>query len=184
MKIQELETKRLKLIPVTMADRENYLKYFVDYEVIRFLSRAVPWPYPDNGVDYFLKEMVEPFQGKSRWVWGLHLKDQKISGLIGAIDLFQDGKPEHRGFWLGRKFWNQGFMSEAAEAVNRYAFEELGFEELIFSNAVGNLASSKVKEKTGAKKIKVIESEFVDPNLTHSEIWSLSKDEWSKHQNN
>ena len=73
MKIRELETKRLKLIPVTLEDRENYLKYFVDYEVIRFLSQAVPWPYPDDGVDYFINEMVATFQGVSRWVWGLHL---------------------------------------------------------------------------------------------------------------
>ena len=178
MKIRELETKRLKLIPVTLADRENYLKYFVDYEVIRFLSQAVPWPYPDDGVDYFINEMVAPFQGVSRWVWGLHLKDKSVHGLIGAIDLFKEGKPEHRGFWLGRQFWGNGYMSEAVEAINHYAFTELEFEELIFSNAVGNYASAKIKEKSGAKKIEVIKSDFVDPGFTHSEIWKLSKGEW------
>ena len=182
MNIEKLETKRLKLVAVTMADKPSYLKYFVDYEVIRFLSTAVPWPYPDDGVDFFINEMVIPLQGKTRWTWGIHLKDQPELGLIGAIDLFKEGKPEHRGFWLGRDFWGNGYMSEAAEVVNRYAFEKAGFEKLLFANAVGNGASSRIKEKTGAKKIKIIDSKFVDPQFTQSEIWELSRENWLARQ--
>ncbi len=76
----------------------------MDYEIIRFLSAKVPWPYPDNGVeDFFLNEIL-PNQGETRWVWGIFLKEAP-NELIGAVDLWQHASPENRGFWLGKKFW-------------------------------------------------------------------------------
>jgi len=55
MRIQPpvFKTSRLILKPVSITDIPAYQKYFVDFEVIRFLSSAVPWPYPENGVEYF-----------------------------------------------------------------------------------------------------------------------------------
>lgn len=53
-----------------------------------------------------------------------------------------------------------------------------GYEKLIFSNAKGNLASRRVKEKTGAILIGEKDSEFVDPEFTVSELWELSKEAW------
>ena len=37
--------------------------------------------------------------------------------LIGAVDLYRDGKPENRGFWLGKPFWKQGIMTEAVTVI-------------------------------------------------------------------
>ena len=66
--------------------------------------------------------------------------------LIGVLDLWRNARPEHRVCWLAHQFWRQGLMTEAAAAMTDYAFEQLGFEELIFSNAVGNTAARRVKE--------------------------------------
>ena len=51
--------KRLELRPITLMDIPSYEKYFIDYEVIQFLSKNVPWPYPKK---------------KERWFWGIYLK--------------------------------------------------------------------------------------------------------------
>jgi hypothetical protein len=40
-------------------------------------------------------------------------------------------------------------MTEAVSPIMDYALEVLGFDRLIFSNAVGNERSRRVKEKTG-----------------------------------
>lgn len=172
-----LTSERLILRPVEDSDLPSYEKHFVDYEVIRHLSAIVPWPYPENGVRDFLENVIKPNQGKNKWVWGIFLKENPAE-LIGIIDLWREGKPEHRGFWLGKRFWGQGIMTEAASLVNRYAFTELGFEQLIFSNAKGNIASRKVKEKTGAQLIDVQPAAFVDPGYTEQEVWRLTKQDW------
>ncbi len=179
MTLPILETPRLILREVTPEDIPSYKKHFVDYEVIRQLSDQVPWPYPEDGIEYFLNNVINPAQGKDRWMWGIFLKSN-TSELIGAVDLWRQSRPENRGFWLGRKFWGQGFMTEACEAVNKCAFEQLGFEKIGFANAVGNTKSRRIKEKTGAKFLGVAPAKFVDPQYTEHELWELTKEDWSK----
>ena len=172
-----IQTKRLTLKAVTEDDIPSYEKHFIDYEVIRHLALEIPWPYPADGVEEFVNQQIIPNQGHDKWVWGIYLQ-QHPDELIGVVDLWRNGNPEHRGFWLGKAFWNQGFMTEAATAINDFAFEELGFEKLVFSNAKGNVQSRRIKEKTGAKLIGVEPALFVDPVYSEHEIWELTKQDW------
>ncbi len=179
MKIPAFETERLILRGVTLEDAPSYKKNFVDYEVIRYLNHSIPWPYPEDGVEFFLKDMVLPHQGRSQWLWGIFLKSSPTE-VIGGVHLISEGKPEHRGFWLARKHWGQGIMTEAVKPVMDYAFEDLRFEKMIFANAVGNIASRRIKEKTGARFMGVEPAKFVDPVYTEHELWELTKEEWLK----
>ena len=174
--IPTLFTERLALRGVTEADAAAYERHFVDYEVIRHLSAAVPWPYPEGGVRAFIRDQVLPAQGRDRWVWGLHLKG--APGLIGAVDLWREGRPENRGFWLGRPFWGRGYMTEAVVRITDFAFDELGFERLVFANAVGNRRSRNLKERTAATLVDVAPAAFVDPAYRRTEIWQLTKEQW------
>jgi ribosomal-protein-alanine N-acetyltransferase len=175
--VPALLTERLVLRAVTEADVDAYERHFVDYEVIPHLSARVPWPYPEGGIADFIRDEILPEQGRCRWVWGLHFKENDI-GLIGVVDLWRQGSPEHRGFWLGRAFWGHGYMTEAVIRVTDFAFDELGFEHLVFSNAVGNRRSHDIKARTGAQLVEVVAEKFVDPAYTHAEIWRLTKAEW------
>lgn len=177
--IPEFETARLFLRGVTLEDAPSYQKHFADYEVIRLLAAAVPWPFPDDGVHEFLEKVILPAQGNDRWLWGLFLKTNPDE-LIGAVDLWRVGRPENRGFWLGRKFWGQGLMTEAVTPVMDYAFDHLRFEKLTFSNALGNEKSRRVKVKTGARLIGTRRAEFVDKQYSEAETWELTKEEWRR----
>jgi RimJ/RimL family protein N-acetyltransferase len=120
---------------LTIDDASSYEKHFVDYRVIRTMSAAVPWPYPNDGVQDYLRNFVVPIQGKDRWIWGIAEKDTP-NEVIGSVDLWREGKPESRGFWLGYHYWGRGYMTEAVEPVMNYAFDRLGFEKLIFTNGL------------------------------------------------
>ncbi|OFZ21073.1 MAG: hypothetical protein A2X94_07005 [Bdellovibrionales bacterium GWB1_55_8] len=171
------ETERLILRAVQQSDAAAYEKHFVDYSVIGELAAKVPWPYPKDGVAQFLQTQIIPRQGNNRWVWGIFLKEN-LAELIGCVDLWRDGRPENRGFWLGKAFWGNGYMSEAVMPVMDYAFAHLGFERLVFSNAVGNIRSRRVKEKSGARLIGTRPAKFVNPAYTEAETWELTKSEW------
>ena len=176
-----LKTERLILRGVAAEDIPSYQKYFSDYEVISHLSAAVPWPFPENGVEDFLNSVIFPTQGKTQWLWGIFEKENP-SELIGAVHLWRDSRPENRGFWLGKPFWGNGYMTEAVEPVMDYAFNVLGFEKLVFANAVGNERSRRIKEKSGAKLIDVRPAKFVNPNYKEHEVWELTKEEWQKRE--
>lgn len=171
-------TNRLILKEVGIDDAPAYEKNFVDYEVIRHLGGGVPWPYPINGIVDYINNFILPNQGKDKWVWGIYHKENP-GELIGVVDLWRTGRPENRGFWLARKHWGKGIMTEAVVPVMNYAFNELGFEKIVFANAVGNIASRRVKEKTGATLLYVEPAKFVDPVYTEHEVWELTKENWN-----
>ena len=181
MKIPIFKTQRLILRGIGLDDAASYEENFVDYEVVQFLSSKVPWPYPKGAVRQFLETVVLPKQGDTRWMWGI-FSPENPAEVMGCIDLWREGMPEHRGFWLARKFWGDGYMTEAVVTITSYAFSVLCFERLVFSNAVGNVASRRIKEKTGARYIGVRPATFVDPKFTHSELWEFTKEEWYAQQ--
>lgn len=167
----------LRLQPFSLDDVGAYAHHFVDYEVVRHLSSKVPWPYPSDGVAAFFNHVM-PRQGLSRWSWTLR-REPDPDVIIGAIELWTPGIPEHRGFWLGRPFWGNGYMTLAADLVNRFAFEQLDVDRLVLSNAHGNDRSRRVKERQGARFIGLRPASFVDPRYTHAEIWEITKSDWS-----
>jgi len=175
--LPEFETKRLFLRGVQLEDWESYEANFADYEVIQHLSHLVPWPYPKGSVKTFLKDFILPHQGKTRWLWVIFEKKNREE-VIGGVDLWRKGCPEHRGFWLAKKCWGKGYMTEAVAPVMDYAFNQLGFEELVFANAVGNSRSRRVKEKTGAVFVETRPAQFVSPEYKEQEIWKIDKKDW------
>ncbi len=178
MDVPQFETKRLLLKAVEQKHLASYAKHFVTYEVIRYLSDSVPWPYPANGVESFFLDLQKA-EKDSEWMWGLFLKENP-DDMVGCVHLWREGKPENRGFWLGKKFWGQGLMTEAVAPVVEHAFTNLGFEELIFSNAKGNVGSRRIKEKTGCTLLRTEPASFVDPTLSEREVWQLTKADWVK----
>ncbi len=181
MNLPTFTTSRLILRAINENDYSSYEKYFNDYDVIRFLVKTVPWPYPKNGVKDYIEQQIFPYLGNDRWLWGIFLKALPHE-LIGAIELRRIANPDNRGFWLGKHFWGKGIMTEALAPITEYAFDILGFEKMIFTNAVGNRASRRLKEKMSARFLYREAAEFVDPSLKEHEVWELSKKDWQKEQ--
>ncbi len=175
VRVPELETARLVLRDVLLADPDSYEAAFADYEVVRHLAAAVPWPYPAGGVLAFW-DTLRPEQGKTRWAWAIYRKEAPDE-VIGNVDL-RNGAVENRGFWLARTWWGLGYMTEATDAVTDYAFDVLGFETLVLSNAVGNVRSRRIKEKAGAVFLRREAARFVDPAYREREVWELTREAW------
>ena len=178
--IPEFRTQRLFMRGIRLQDAVFYQKHFAHWAIIQYLSPSCPWPYPVGEAARFLKTEIFPRQGSDLWMWALFLK-HKPDELIGALELRRKGKPGdpgQRGFWLAQHLWRKGLMSEAVIPVLDYAFGPLGFEFLIFSNAVSNTASRRIKEKTHCRFIGYRPQKFANPKFTKSEIWELKKKDW------
>lgn len=103
--------------------------------------------------------------GNSDWIeknksgWGLCPAVLKQTGdLIGHAGLVRqevDGRAEWEvGYWLAKKYWGEGFATEAAIAFRDYAFDQLGVERLICIIQPANLGSIHVAKKIGMTKEK------------------------------
>ena len=71
--------------------------------------------------------------------------------LAGCVSLYKgstcDRDDFELGYWLGRPYWGQGLMTEAARRMMKYAFTQLESPRLWVAHAVGNEASRRVIEK-------------------------------------
>ncbi len=86
--IPTLETERLILRAPELADAPSGQLNFSDYDVIRDLAAAVPWPYPPDGMARFIASLPA-VQGAGRWVWCLFLKAAPCE-MVGNVDLRRD----------------------------------------------------------------------------------------------
>lgn len=171
-----LETRRLWLRPLELADAEQTQKIFPEWDVVRYLAARVPWPYPPDGATTFYRDGALPAMERGEaWHWSLRLKE-KPEQLIGGITL-RRGDEKNRGFWLGLPWHGQGLMSEASEAVTDYWFDVLGFPRLRVPKAADNLASRRISEKQGMRLIGTTEQDYVSGRF-RAEIWEITAEEW------
>ena len=172
----ELQTDRLVLRPLQLADAEQIQQVFPRWEIVKFLNASVPWPYPPDGArSYFLNVASPAMERGDEWHWTLRLKTSPEQ-IIGAIGLSK-GEWMNRGFWLSPDRQGKGLMTEAVIATTDYWFDVLGFPILRAPKAVANIASRRISEKTGMRVVAMQEHDYVCGRLP-TEIWEITAEEW------
>ena len=140
-----LETKRLILRPWCEDDAENLYKYASDPEV----GPPAGWP-PHTSVENS-REIIRNVLSAPE-TYAVCLKEDGKA--IGSIGLHRNDLAEYEdeyelGYWIGKPFWGQGLIPEAAREVLRYAFEELGMNRIWCGYYDGNVKSRRVQDKLG-----------------------------------
>ena len=174
-----LETRRLILRPLALSDAPAIQRHFNNWNVIRHLSSVVPWPYPDDGAVTFIRSQLDRIAaGEELYQWVLVLRsgDGQAIGSVGFRPRI-DHPEGNRGFWLAEPYWNQGLMTEAITAVNDFAFLTLGLEDFYVCNAMSNVASRRVKQKTGAEFVGYGELLHYEGG-SRSERWRVTRANW------
>jgi RimJ/RimL family protein N-acetyltransferase len=125
MKIPTLQTPRLILRPLTLADAGIIERYVSDWDVARWTA-AIPHPYPKDAA----AEWIGGRESASEMV--LAIVDRENGELIGCIGLEpgDDAGSGEFGYWIGKPFWGRGYGTEALRAYVAYAFRELGLERV------------------------------------------------------
>ena len=173
-----LETPRLILRPLELADAEQAQVLFPHWEIVRFLGRVVPWPYPPDGAYTFYRDVALPAVKRGEaWHWTLRLKSRPEQ-MIGNITL-RKGETKNRGFWLGLPWQRQGLMTEASEVVTDYWFDVLRMPLMRVPKAVANVASCRISKNQGMRMVRIEDRDYVSGRLP-SEIWEITAEEWRR----
>ncbi len=117
-----LNTERLTIRPIQANDLVDIFNYSSTPNV----GPNAGWK-PHESKEETLEIMKEIFLDKET-VWGIELKE--TSRIIGSIGLIDDPKRQYDvvrmiGYAIGEHYWGKGFMTEAAQKVIQYGFEEL-----------------------------------------------------------
>jgi RimJ/RimL family protein N-acetyltransferase len=169
-------TERLILRPLEMADAAQIQELFPQWEIVKYMHRRIPWPYPPDGARQFLRDIAIPQAERGYgWQWSIRLRTEPAQ-LMGVIGLMKD-QDTNRGFWLGLPWHGLGYMSEACVWVNDFWFETLGFPVLRVAKAIANTASRRISEKQGMRIVEVVERDYVCGRVL-SELWEITAEEW------
>ena len=170
MRLPRLETPRLVIRRMTMADAGDIYEYGRDPEV----SRHVLWDaYQSLGeAKAYVKYVQRQYRLNEPASWGIELKATgRLIGTIGFMWWNQEYRSAEVGYSLSREYWNQGLMTEALRAVVRFGFEEMNLNRIEAQHETANPASGRVMEKVGMRKEGVLrqrlrnKGKFVDVAL-------------------
>ena len=141
--IPVLETERLILRAPRLGDAK-VLAALANDKRIAENTRRIPHPYKRADADDFITAVNAP-GGEVAFLITLREGGAVVGGCGVAL---QDGAPD-LGYWLGVKYWNKGYATEASRAVVDFAFTELGHDTLSAGARVTNPASRRILEKCG-----------------------------------
>ncbi len=174
-----LKTKRLILRRWEESDADSLFEYAKNPDV----GPIAGWP-PHRNIEESLEVIGNVLNGKEAYAVCLK-EDNKAIGAIelklnGNTDLTERDDECELGYWLGKPFWGQGLIPEAARELLRHAFEDLGMTKVWCGYYEGNTKSKRVQEKLKFRY--QWKSENVDVPLMNEKrtghVSSMTKDQW------
>lgn len=168
-----IETERLILRVPALVDLDAWSVMMTDEETAKFIGGAVPrevswralmtligsW----HALGFAMFSVIEKSSG--RWV-----------GRLGPWQ--PEGWPGTEIGWaIARDCWGKGYATEGATAATDWAFDNLGWTEMIHSIAPENIASQQVAKRLGSinRGRGALPAPYENSVI---DIWGQSRDQW------
>jgi len=151
----ELTTGRLRLRPLHPADAPSIAEQVNDWDVVRYTT-SIPFPYDRAMAEEFIASQAKRWQAWSgkevpqeEVAFAIErLSDHRLVGCIG-LQPAESGSGLEFGYWLGKRYWGEGYATEAVGRLVRFAFLDLDLPEIWGAAVPTNDASHRVMEKNG-----------------------------------
>ena len=169
----QIETPRLLLRLPRADDLDPWAAMMEDEEAARFIGGLMPRSMSWRGLmtligawhayGFSMFSVIEKSSG--RWV-----------GRLGPWH--PEGWPGTEVGWaIVRECWGKGYAPEGAAAATDWAFEHLGWSEVIHSIDPDNVASQAVARKLGSRNLGPgkLPAPYQDSRI---DIWGQSRQEW------
>ncbi len=144
-----IKTKKFILRPFKKSDVYSLQKNINDKAVVKYTMR-IPYPYKlKHATEWVQKNInMQKKKIKTSICWAIDNNDE----IIGVISLESIEKHKAElGYWLAKRYWNKGFMSQAVGIVTKIGLNKLKLIRIYAPVHINNKASCKVLKKNGYK---------------------------------
>ena len=179
--MKTLETERLVLKMFTPADAGDVYAYASNPHV----GPPAGWA-PHQSVEESRKIIEEIFMPPEAWAIRIKGEDRVVGVIALEPDNIRpDANSRELGYNLAEEHWGKGYMTEAAKEVLRFAFEELGLDQVGICTSRVNRRSQRIIEKCGFTYEGTIRRYYkiYDGSLRDSMVFSMLKEEYFAGQN-
>ena len=132
--------------------KDMYNNWANDEDVTKYLT----WnPHKDiEESREIISSWVRNYNKEDFYQWAICKLDDESIGSITLMDVDVSNKSAFVGYCIGKKYWNQGYTSEALKLILKYAFEEVRFRTIYAKHDAKNINSGRVMKSTGMKYFK------------------------------
>jgi len=130
-----------------LSDAHDIYKNVKDKEVSKWTA-TIPYPYPKDGAVKFIRHAQYHADKDKDLILGIEY-DGRIIGVISLMHINKTHKRAELGYWLGKKFWGKGIMTESVRQILKIAFQKKKLHRIYAKVFQENLPSQKVLERCG-----------------------------------
>ena len=176
----QLETDRLTLREMTLADAEFYFRHFNNDKIVE--GCCFPGP---KSLEAAKKELelycIKPYQENRGIRWGIVKKeDDELIGTCGFYDWNTTARRAETGYDLEPAYWGRGVMTEAMRAVLEYGYEKMGLNRIQAIIDSENTRSMRLVQRLGFKKEGVLrQRSYFNGEFRDDVVFSLLRKEWT-----
>ncbi len=174
-----LESERIRLRPLRMADAPEVFAMFSDAGVTRYWSFPA-WTQPAQAEAW----LAERIGWAPPSVYGWALADRGDDRFIGTTALFALSGPLHRaelGYSLTPSRQGHGLAAEAVRRALDFGFDTLGLERIEADVDPRNQASCRLAERLGFQREGLLRNRWrVGGEFTDSILYGLLRNEFRR----
>ncbi|WP_172253514.1 GNAT family N-acetyltransferase [Saccharibacillus deserti] len=171
-----IRTERLILRDPVLEDWAAIHEYSSDPDVVR---HSMWGPNTEEETRGYVAQMIEMRQEQPRTSYELVVTLKDGGELIGGCGIHKAGFNAEIGYTFNPRFWGSGYASEAAFALLRMGFEELGVHRIYATCRPANEASANVMKRIGMQREgRMREHLFFKGAFHDSELYSILRREF------
>ena len=180
----KLTTDRLILRDYCEGDFEAYYKLKTDEETMYYMQDIKLVSREEGKKDF--ADVLADMKSEQRKFFFLHMELKDTHEQVGSIgytvvDETPIGKIVHLGYFTYKKFWGNGYTSEALGKLLEFAFTKDNVYRVTTGCLKENVGSEKVMIKNGLiKEAEHIDYEWHDGKMKTRLEYRLLKREWEK----
>ncbi len=177
MHVPLIQREGFILRPWNQTDAPALVKHANNPRVAAQLRDGFPYPYTPADAKRWL-EMVG--NNREDVILAIEVRGEAAGGigLHGMKDVYRYNS--EIGYWLSETHWNKGIITEAVQAMVKYAFEETPWLRMFACIYENNPASMRVMEKNGFALEAIHRKAVMKGSLLMDEhLYALLKDQWS-----
>ena len=113
-----IKGKRINLRSLRLPDADSIAKNINSKYITRY-TQNIPYPYKRKYAVSFIRKTFAKAKKGTEYSLGIELGGEIIGG-AGLLNV-KNGIAEI-GYWLGKRYWGKGYMTEASKLIVDYGF--------------------------------------------------------------
>ncbi|MDI1226347.1 MAG: tyrosine--tRNA ligase [bacterium] len=196
VRAKSLITEHLRLDPLELQDLDLMTAYLPAWEIVKYLTKPLSaWVNGGNqplqmksiappgeaskvgasvAREVFRKVISKP-EPKDEWLWKIS-KNAEPEAPVGIAHLRRDFEHGNQNVWLAPQVQDPALAAEAMSAINQHAFNDLGFNTMIFKEAFSHVARDEGDLKATIMKIEPA----ARPIDTAGQTFGVTKAAWQQ----